>query len=137
MLSKSEELCWNAALLTLIAFVVGGGLFAIVDACTASTLSLGSATVIEKSYQPAISSSGMGFSYTDKGVKPVFVDTSSSESFTLVLRRDGHSFSMKTSGDTYGAVEVGGAVELQTNIGGLSGWHLGCRISRVLSRNRE
>ncbi len=96
----------------------------IADRMTSQVRSLGTVTVIDKSFVPSTTSSGIGFSAgsSDSGPSPVFVSSSSPEEFSLLLKGSGDAFTMKVSRDMYADVRIGEQLQQMTRFGGITGW---------------
>lgn len=105
------------AIIALTAWLVG----ALAEFASSREFSVGTATVVEKAYEPSRTSTGTGMVPTGKTVVPVTTTHHSSEKYVLIVQIGEDVFSATADAKTWAQVSKGDSVHISETRGRIFG----------------
>ena len=113
-------------IVALITWLIG----TLAEYASSREFSIGTATVVEKAYEPSRSSTGVGLVSTGKTVTPVTTTHHSSEKFVLIVQLGNDVFSATTDAKTWAHVSKGDRVSVSETRGRIFGASYGHTASK-------
>lgn len=113
-------------IVVLVAWLIG----TLAEYASRCEISVGTATVIEKAYEPSRSSTGTGLVSTGKTVIPVTTTHHSSEKYVLIVRLGNDVFSAMTDAKTWAQASKGDSVQISETRGRIFGTSYGYTASK-------